>query len=355
MLSALYYPHTNVTNAAILKNALLLWDRVETIVPDSHWQPQRFKDKAFNEAVDLVVSNRKPTQEEKQAAHRTVTALLESGDLIRLVKSAPRQLRREPYPIYPEKFMRETWISLLQAGMARWGRSDGDYHVPPVVGFLMMSLLADACAGTQMQKITDRADAYSWLMETYAQSVGSACVKGLDVSQVAPGFDRLVTLSLEVLDVREVPIRTLVEMRKREARDGGHHLKTLRRRYLESLQKVIKQVCEEARSSSDVKEIETEFKAGFAADLAMLKSELRLASVKALFSREVALSTVLTAGCLVAPIAGLTELATKIGWVGVVPLIKAGAEIRGARRETQLKHSSSWLYLTTRRGRLHVF
>jgi hypothetical protein len=34
VLKALYYPHTDVTSPLILKNALLLWDSLETIVPD---------------------------------------------------------------------------------------------------------------------------------------------------------------------------------------------------------------------------------------------------------------------------------------------------------------------------------
>ena len=33
MLKALYYPHTEVGNPTILKNALLLWDSLETIGP----------------------------------------------------------------------------------------------------------------------------------------------------------------------------------------------------------------------------------------------------------------------------------------------------------------------------------
>ena len=37
MLKALYYPHTEIQNPAVLKNALLLWDRIETIVPNHQW------------------------------------------------------------------------------------------------------------------------------------------------------------------------------------------------------------------------------------------------------------------------------------------------------------------------------
>lgn len=37
---ALYYPHTDITNEAIIKNALLLWDQVETIIPSETWRPE---------------------------------------------------------------------------------------------------------------------------------------------------------------------------------------------------------------------------------------------------------------------------------------------------------------------------
>jgi hypothetical protein len=231
MLKALYYPHTDIRNEVILKNALVLWDSVETIVPTSNWRPHRFTDKATNEAVDLVVVSRKPNQEEKSEAHKALKKLYDSGEIAKLIATAPRDLHSSPYLIYPEKFMHETWHMLTHGGMAQWVDHHSDYGVPPALGFLMMSLLADACAGTQIQKITDRVDAYSWLSESHAQTLSSTHVKGFDVSQVAPAHDRLVTLSLEVLDVRNVPMERLVAFRKREARGGGTDYSAMRRRY----------------------------------------------------------------------------------------------------------------------------
>ena len=52
MLKALYFPSTDISNPDIIKNALLLWDKVQTIVPQRPWQPRRLTSaKAFNEAV----------------------------------------------------------------------------------------------------------------------------------------------------------------------------------------------------------------------------------------------------------------------------------------------------------------
>ena len=91
----------------------------------------------------------------------------------------------------------------------------------------------------------------------------------------------------------------------------------------------------------------------FKQDLADLKAELNVASLKALFSKEVALSALITAGSLVAPVAGLTALASKVGLVGVIPLVKAAVDLRGARRIALQRHVTSWLYLSGQ-GRLQM-
>jgi len=348
MLTALYYPHTDIRNEVILKNALLLWDVIETIVPQRNWQPYRFEDNACNEAVDLIVSGRKPNQAEQREAHSALQKLYDSGDLAKIIAASSTDLHRNPYLIYPEKFLHETWHMLTHGGMAQWVDRHSDYGVSPALGFLMMSLLADACAGTQIQKITDRVDAYSWLSESHAQALNSAYVKGFDVSQVAPAHDRLVTLSLEVLDVRNVPMEQLVAFRKRESRGAGSDYSAMRRRYLKAIQAHIKRICSEARSKTDVRELERQFKAELATDLADLKAELKLTSLKTLFSKEVAVSAILSAGAMVSPIAGLTGLGTEVGLVGVVPLLKAAVEFKGARRAALLRHTSSWLYLASR-------
>lgn len=88
--------------------------------------------------------------------------------------------------------------------------------------------------------------------------------------------------------------------------------------------------------------------------LGMTRSQnLGLASLKSLFSNQVALSVLIQAGSLLAPIAGLTSLPTQVGAIGIIPLVKAALDYRGARREALKKHTMSWLYLA-KQGRISL-
>ena len=346
MLKALYYPHIEVESPTILKNALLLWDSLETIVPGRSQLPARSsKSKLLSEAADLIVQPRRPTGKEREEAHTTLEKLLVSGQLSAIIAKAPKAWLAGRYRIYSEKFLYMTWSMLEDRGLAKIGPGNSDYGVPPALGFLMMSLLADSCAGTQIQKVTDRIDAYSWIATEYAKALGTTSVSGFDVSQVAPAYDRLVSISLEVLDARQIPLKKLVEFRKRESQSNSTDYMAMRRRYLASLDAHIKRVTKDAKSASDLRELERQFRDELRQDLTDLKAELGIASLKTLFSKEVAMSTLITAGCLAAPIAGLTTLSTEVGLLGVFPLLKSAAELRGARRTALLKHTSSWLYL----------
>ncbi len=159
---------------------------------------------------------------------------LANGTLTSLVMNSPGHWRNSKYLIYPHKFLDQTWALLEHSGIAQSGSgqdanaahpvgggSPDDYGVPAAVGYFMMSILADVCAGTQIQKITDRTAAYAWIAEHHARTLGAQYIKGLDVSQIAPDHDRLVALSIEVLDARAIPLKKLVEMRKRELRGSA--------------------------------------------------------------------------------------------------------------------------------------
>jgi len=349
MLKALYYPHTEVSNPTILKNALLLWDSLETIVPHMPRPlPHGPKDRLLQEAAQLVINPRRPTIKEQQEAHKALEKLITTGQLATIMGKAPSGWQDRRFLIYPDKFLHMTWSMLKQEGLAQFEAGNMDYGVPAALGFLMMSLLADSCAGTQIQKITDRTDAYSWLAEAHASALGTVPVTGLDVSQVAPAYDRLVAISLEVLDARNVPLKKLIDFRKREAKSGSTDYTAMRRRYLATLDAHIKRVTKEARNNTDLRELERQFRNDLKHDLSDLKSELGVASLKTLFSKEVAVSALITAGSLITPIPGLTALSTQFGLIGVIPLLKSATELRGARRTALLKHTSSWLYLATK-------
>jgi hypothetical protein len=347
-LNALYYPHTDIKSSLILKNALLLWDSIETIVPRASWVPERVQhNRAFNEAVDLIVKPRVPIESEMAIAHQALQGMIEDGIVAKLVSSAPQKWRMREYLIYPDKFLHGTWEMLKRGGTARWVSNERDYGVPAAVGYLMMSLLADACAGSRIHKVTDQSDAYAWLSQSHALALGSSHITGLDISQVAPGHDRLVALSVELLDARSISLEKLVEFRKRELRRGGIQQAAMRRRYQRFVTAYVARIAQEARSVADVRELEREFRQELKEDLAYLKDELKV-SLNSLLSKDVAITTLAVAGALSSSIAGLTALPAQVGVVGVIPILKAAADLRGARRAAFQRHMSSWLYLAKR-------
>lgn len=350
MLRALYYPHTEIKSEIILKNALLLWDSVDTIVPSDRMRQESRSSKTIQDAIELIVTPRRPTQEERIKAHASLSAMMNSGEVAALLLQAPAFFRRSPYFMYGDKFLYETWRMLEESGLTDFDNGGREYGVPSALGFLMMSLLADICAGTQLQKITDRVDAYGWLSKAHAQMLGTNPIMGLDVSQVAPAYDRLVALSLSVVDARNISLDRLVDFRRREAKSRSTDYVSMRRRYLKALSEHIERVTKEAKSLSDLKELERQFVENLRDDLNDLKSELGIASIKTMFSKEVAVTALVTAGTLVSPVAGLTSLATEVGAIGIIPLLKSAAELRGARRTAFQRHTSSWLYLAGRRG-----
>jgi hypothetical protein len=120
---------------------------------------------------------------------------------------------------------------------------------------------------------------------------------------------------------------------------------------VKAIQAHVERVGKEAKTATDVRELVRQFKNELKEDLADLKAELDLASIKTLFSKEVALSALIVAGALVSPIVGLTTLSTQIGGVGIIPLMEAAVDYKSARRDALKKHVMSWLFLA-KQGRL---
>lgn len=173
MVSALYYPHTQIKDERLLKNSLLLWDQVEYIVPQPDWKHVRMANPLYNDAIDIITVPHHPNTREKEFVHNRVQSLVDKGipDWFFLNRLDSRR-RKETYAIYPEKLSHETWRLMQSNRLAEFNRLDNDFHVAPLFGLMVMSLLADACAGTTKRKITDRADAYAWLMKFNTAELG---------------------------------------------------------------------------------------------------------------------------------------------------------------------------------------
>jgi hypothetical protein len=214
-----------------------------------------------------------------------------------------------------------------------------------VLGLLMMSSLASACAGTQKHLVTDRAQAYSLIERTRATLMGAPFVEGLDASQIAPELDRLVTISLKLLNARRISAKKVLDFRKREARSHSADYRKMRVRYFTAVNSYVHRILSEAKSVKDVKEIEKQFELDISDDLKSLKKELGIVTLESLFSKEMALTVLAIGGAFAAPIAGLTSLAATIKGIGVVPLVATAIKQRKDRRKVLLSHNTSWLYI----------
>jgi len=347
-MKALYYPHTEIRSEIILKNALLLWDSVETIVPWKNWDARGLPDdKVFREGYELVVTRRVASPDDKHAAEREIIELAGKGTLQRLADDPFQVWRDRRLLMYPEKFLPETWHRLAKGGFAEWDAGSSDYAVPAGIGFMMMSVLADKCAGTQFHKVTDRGEAYAFVSAKCAEDLGAQRIAGFGPDQIAPGYDRLAEISLSVLDARKVPLKNLVALRKREAKETGGDFQRLRHAYHELLKKHVERIGKEAKSDSDRKELEHEFRRTVSNGLADIKKELGVAKFDALFSKDVVIPALFLAGLTVGVSAAMDGL-TKIGWAGVIPLANAARTYRNKRKDLLRKHQMSWLYLAQR-------
>jgi hypothetical protein len=93
-----------------------------------------------------------------------------------------------------------------------------------------MSILADACAGDTRARVTDRAGAYAsiaGMLESDDELVEDA---SRDERR-----DRIVAVTLKLLNLENISLSSLLDLRKREAKESGHSLRDLRHRYAENI------------------------------------------------------------------------------------------------------------------------
>ena len=345
-LTALYYPHITIQNEELLKNALLLWDNIELICPFDEF-PSRSNDLDCQSALDTIARPLVPTESEKRNAHSSVIALAES-ELPEwfFPENVSTNLR---YPVYPDKFLPETWEALQKTKLARPKEIYFDPPMPPTaiyqqhhqarqdayettlaMGLTMMSILADSCAGGTKQLVTDEASSYIAL-DRYLKFIGGA--KPLRNINSRP--DRLVTLSLRSADVSKVRLSTLVRLRKREGSDPK--LRAMRHSYTNKISEYIRRLSTVARSESDVREIERVFQQEVNDDIMLLKEELKEEGKLVIFSKEFATAAIAVAGTYIPPFSNV---------VAAGALYRSLIKYRQSRRRVLEKHSMSWLYQT---------
>ena len=289
MRSAVYYPSTQVRSRQIMRNSLLLWDELHTIVPKPEYAPTYGDRRDMAEAWELIGRQIVPTGTQKKRAHAAIEGTLEAGGLPpNLYEVARVDQPSDYYEVWPQKFTAQTFDLLRQHRLTDLPLPNGDYPFTQEGGLLVMAKLADACAGTTLARVTDRLLAYGM--------IGSA--------EQRPGVESdVIPVTLDIVDTTSIPLEDLIAFRRREASErNGRDYTRLRHAYADIVQEQIKALSA-ALDHHERDRLTKEFRARMETDLADLRRELR-GNWGQLLVTPVVVAAVATGGALVT---GLTD------------------------------------------------
>lgn len=321
MRSALYYPHTEVKSDALVRSALLTWDRLEFIVPRQEYKPH-YANRDMAEAMELIGHRRVPDQAEQDELYKLLEDLIESGTPETFTYQTEARLD-ERYEIWPEKLLNRSWSLLEERGLVGAPLDNDDYPATQAGGLTLMSMLADVMAGETRARVTDRGLAYAALAN--APSVPPTGAEP-DVD-----FAAILPVKVDSLSAESFTLRQLIELRKREESSGGTDLRNLRHHYLDSVQAHVKVAARFAPGSPDRIETDRVFEKEMENKLRDLKTELSLTRNDALLSKE-SLTCILAVGGLVAAGIAATQAGLPMPVPAALSLTGAPITVGGALR-----------------------
>jgi hypothetical protein len=354
MKAAVYYPYLRVQTRGLMKHALLFWDHLEVITPFDHAEfPD---DKELAAATEILVKPCVPSSVQKQEAHDQLMALI-SRPLPSWFYFGSEQPKEW---IYADKFLPKTWHELRERGLASVqqgiGRQDlrvsnkcimpslaigGDgaqYWSSEAFSMLMMSILADCCAGKTKVTATDQSDAFNTLAKCLAVE-SDAEARATRVGERALVSTEVLTPSLD-----KIPLKNLLNLRKKELGRNGHQYRQLRHKLFEKLTEFSEEQVKPEYGESDREELRRQFVDSFNTDFAELRNELRLAGRGWTFSTEFAALTATVGGAFaIGMTGGLAGIPLALG--ATIPLIRMTDKYKAARFKALQGHFSAYLYL----------
>jgi hypothetical protein len=337
MRSALYYPHTEIQSESLLKTSLLLWDELEFIVPNSDYRPQYDK-RDMAEAVELIGKHRPLSDAEKQEAHDRIEEFA-TRKLPPVFYYRPAQRSRDPYEIYSDKLLMTTWEMLRQAKLAGAQLANTDYPLDDSTGLSIMSILADCRAGETLARVTDQGVAYATVTNLLVES---------SPPPVEGNYERIVPLTLKVVNAADLPLSKLIEFRKREDKSSSPDLRNLRHRYVARMEEHVKKILVTPKEA-DRKRLESDFEADMKDDLALLKTELREIRTDTLLSKDIIISAVAALTAAAAMSHGFhldvpTAFTLSGAPVTVGGLLSTRNKYGASRRSIMQKHPMAYMY-----------
>jgi hypothetical protein len=337
MRTALYFPHTELQSQSLLKTSLLLWDRLEYIVPDDKYRPN-YKDNSAARAIELIGVPRIPSQSEKQEAHGLVEDLVTRA-LPEAFYYRQSDADGDYYDIYPHKFLPETWEMLSRLELADTSSNPAEHLLTQTAGLSVMSILADCCAGETRSRITDRSLAYA--------TITNLPVDPTDQDATAH-YERVVSLTLELIDATTIPLEELINFREREEKESGGSLKALRHEHLQRVETHVAELKTLTRPA-DWKEKDRTFQSEMAKDLKRLERELGAEKRGLALSKDVVVSIAAAATAVWGATHGLPfEIPAAFTALGapvtVGGLLSAKSKYSASRSSIMEKHPMAYLY-----------
>lgn len=331
MSQALYYPTTEIHDEDILKTALLMWDKLECIVPfkdDGYWGPDELR-----EAHELIVEPIVPNTKQKTKAHELILELATSPVPERYLLSKD-EAGDLAYRIYPQKLFYETFEVLRETRMATL--QDDRWYFEDAVGLTVMSILADVCAGSTKRTITDADVAHSALLRSI-----SGIHQGVDCTGEAPE-PKLVNIAIDIIDPSSLSLNTLLDFRRREGSTSeGRHIRRLRRKFSEKIDEYATKSVLMVSEGQSEEEISRQFEQDMRDDLADLKEALKMNRNDLFTSRPFVVAVGAAATSLI-PAVGMAANA-----VTAVSLLSASNKYVRGRRQAFEDHAMAWLYKAT--------
>jgi hypothetical protein len=350
-LVGLYYPHSHVHDEKILKTALLLWDKLELIVPAHGYQAPEPPPYDVAEALEIVGVEHVVTDEEKLLAHKEIMQLVEkplTEWLLFDVKNPDTT-----YAIYEPKLLDKTWAELQHAELVTpVGRMRGgafkDWAAHKSLGLTIMGILTEVCAGTQRRTITDRDDAYAAYTRatTFVMNGDYEFAPPLSTYEATDTTVRLTTIAAKMVDADLLTLRDLIDLRKREANEKNFDLRKLRQNFAAKIDEQVQAVTT-SKTTRDREEIIRKFEMDVEQDLSDLNRELAGHDRRVILTESVLLGVAAMAAIPTLALGGApgmwTALQPQIG-VGLIPkLAETLFSYREKRLETMNKHAMAWL------------
>jgi len=343
LYSALYYPHTSIQDLNLLRTSLLLWDSVTTIVPWEGFQPD-YETPPERRAWELIGRGHFPAPGEQKAVHQVIEEFAKDQVNPNFLYPPQGLAPSQVYEIYPQKLLPETVEFLRSKGLMGQFLQNSDLTSTQFMGLHLMNILGDCCAGDQVARITDEQPAYEALAGLLTERTSDAAG---DSTREA-----VVQVTLDVLDLADVELESLIAFRVREAREArGNDYRQLRHRYCDRVEEQVKSL-QSSKGTAERQAIREQFREDMKEDIRLLRQELGSNTFQTRLSYTGIASTVLVLACEAAAHFGfvpslgspLTTASISTATSAATGLLVLGSKFAQSRAEVLRKHPLSYLY-----------